>query len=189
MADLTPTAAMAEAAARGLRLHDEGKSGDGLKPETVRRANIIARRDELTESHVREMRAWFARHESDKRPGWADPGDETPGFVAWLLWGGDPAESWSNRKVAEMDREQEGRSVERRGLTSPVELREENGQPRLFGYAALYEAPCTKFISNNAFAKGLFSASSLFLKSALSFGNNILLATNFMLSGFGVASA
>lgn len=140
MADLTPTAAMAEAAARGLRLHDEGKSGDGLKPETVRRANIIARRDELTESHVREMRAWFARHESDKRPGWDDAGEETPGFVAWLLWGGDPAESWSNRKVAEMDREQEGRSVERRGLTSPVELREENGQPRLFGYAALYES-------------------------------------------------
>ncbi len=140
MADLTPTAAMAEAASRGLRLHEEGKSGDGLKPETVRRANIIARRDELTESHVREMRAWFARHESDKRPGWDDAGQETPGFVAWLLWGGDPAQGWSNRKVDEMDREQEGRSVERRGITVPVEYREEDGQPRLTGYAALYES-------------------------------------------------
>ena len=140
MADLTPTKAMADAAARGLRLHEEGKSGDGLKPETVRRANIIARRDELTESHVREMRAWFARHESDKRPGWDDAGEETPGFTAWLLWGGDPAQSWSERKVAEMDREQEGRSIERRGLPEPVELREEDGQPRLTGYAALYES-------------------------------------------------
>ena len=140
MADLTPTEAMASAAKRGLRLHEQGKSGDGLKPETVRRANIIARRDELTESHVREMRAWFARHKADKRPGWDDAGEETPGFVAWLLWGGDPARGWSERKVAEMDREQEGRSVERRGLTSPVELREEDGQPRLVGYAALYES-------------------------------------------------
>ena len=140
MADLTPTAAMAEAAARGLRLHEEGKSGDGLKPETVRRANIIARRDELTESHVREMRAWFARHESDRRPGWDDAGEETPGFVAWLLWGGDPAQGWSERKVAEMDREQEGRSIERRSVTSPVELRDEDGQPRLVGYAALFDS-------------------------------------------------
>ena len=40
--DLKPTAGMAEAARTGLRLHNEGKSGDGLKPETVRRANIIA---------------------------------------------------------------------------------------------------------------------------------------------------
>jgi hypothetical protein len=67
--DLTPTAGMAEAARTGLRLHDEGKSGDGLKPETVRRANIIADRQELTEDHVREMNAWFARHEADRRPG------------------------------------------------------------------------------------------------------------------------
>lgn len=140
MADLTPTAAMANAAERGLRLHDEGKSGDGLKPETVRRANIIARRDELTESHVREMRAWFARHESDKRPGWDDAGEETPGFVAWLLWGGDPAESWSNRKVAEMDREQEGRSFERRSISEGLEVREVDGEVRIVGYAALYNS-------------------------------------------------
>ena len=138
MADLTPTAAMAEAASRGLRLHDEGKSGDGLKPETVRRANIIARRDELTESHVREMRAWFARHESDRRPGWDDAGEETPGFVAWLLWGASP--EWAERKVAEMDREQEGRSLERRGVTVPVEYREDDGQSRLTGYAAVFES-------------------------------------------------
>ena len=79
MADLTPTEAMASAARRGLRLHEDGKSGDGLKPETVRRANIIAERQELTEDHVREMSAWFARHAADRRPGWDDPGEETPG--------------------------------------------------------------------------------------------------------------
>jgi hypothetical protein len=106
--DLRPTAAMAAAARRGLRLHEEGKSGDGLKPETVARANKIARREELTPEHVREMNAWFARHESaSKSPGWDTPGAEKPGFVAWELWGGSPAQAWSARKVAQMDREAE----------------------------------------------------------------------------------
>jgi HK97 family phage prohead protease len=101
---LKPTSGMASAAKRGLRLHKEGKSGDGLKPETVARANKIAAREELSEDHVREMRAWFARHESaSKSPGWDTPGEEKPGFVAWLLWGGTPAKNWATRKVAAME--------------------------------------------------------------------------------------
>jgi HK97 family phage prohead protease len=129
---------MSSAARRGLRLHEQGKSGDGLKPETVRRANIIEQGKELTESHVREMRAWFARHKSDKRPGWDDAGEETPGFTAWLLWGGDPAKAWSERKVEEMDREQQDRSHELRYIKHAVEVREHEGKPRLVGYAARF---------------------------------------------------
>lgn len=103
--DLTPTEGMATAAKRGLRLHEEGKSGDGLKPETVARAGRLSRREEMNEEWVREMNAWFARHEADRRPGWDDPGEETPGFVAWLLWGGDAGQDFAARKVAELDRE------------------------------------------------------------------------------------
>lgn len=103
--DLKPTEAMASAAKRGLKLHEEGKSGDGLKPETVARANKLARREEMNEAWVREMNAWFARHESaSKSPGWNTTGDEKPGFVAWLLWGGDAAQSFAKRKVAELDK-------------------------------------------------------------------------------------
>ena len=148
MADLTPTESMANAAKRGLRLHEEGKSGDGLKPETVRRANIIAERQELTEDHVREMAAWFPRHESDKRPGWDDAGEETPGFVAWLLWGGDPARAWSERKVAELDREQDRSSamegmIERRDVAFETDdeiVVEEraDGRAVIKGYAVVY---------------------------------------------------
>lgn len=148
MADLTPTEAMASAARRGLRLHEDGKSGDGLKPETVRRANIIAERQELTEDHVREMSAWFARHAADRRPGWDDPGEETPGFVAWLLWGGDPARDWSERKVAELDREQdrstamdgmiERRDVEFEAEDEIVVETRADGRPVIRGYAVVY---------------------------------------------------
>ncbi len=102
---LKPTAGMAAAAKRGLRLHEEGKSGDGLKPETVARANRLARREEMNPDWVREMNAWFARHEVDRRPGWDKPGDESPGFVAHLLWGGSPAKNFSARKVMQMEAE------------------------------------------------------------------------------------
>jgi len=147
--DLKPTAGMAEAARTGLRLHNEGKSGDGLKPETVRRANIIAARQELTEDHVREMNAWFARHEADRRPGWNKPGDETPGFVAWMLWGGDAGRTWSADKVEQMDRESErsesmdASNIERRDWEfaedggAVVETRAD-GRPVLTGYAVRY---------------------------------------------------
>jgi len=107
-ASLKPTAGMAAAAKRGLRLHEEGKSGDGLKPETVARANKLARREEMNEDWVVEMNAWFARHAADKREGWDKAGEETPGFVAHLLWGGTPAKNWAARKVKEL----EGRALE-----------------------------------------------------------------------------
>jgi HK97 family phage prohead protease len=104
---LVPSEGMASCARNGLKLHEEGRSGDGLKPETVSRAKRIAAREELTPEHVREMRAWFARHKIDRRPGWDKAGEETPGFVAHELWGGDAAVSWSEAKVKQMDGDSE----------------------------------------------------------------------------------
>jgi HK97 family phage prohead protease len=95
-----PSAGMASAAREGLRLHEEGKSGDGLKPETVARAKRISARESLTEDHVIEMAAWFKRHATaSKSPGWDKAGEEKPGYVAWQLWGGDAGASWSASKA------------------------------------------------------------------------------------------
>ena len=114
---LRPTAGMASAARRGLELHEKGLSGDGLKPETVARANRLSRREEMNPDWVREMNAWFARHDSgSKSEGWDEPPDYSPFFVARLLWGGTAAKNWAARKVAQLDAD---RSVE-----EPAEERE-----------------------------------------------------------------
>ena len=77
-----------------------------MKPETVARANKLAAREEMNPDWVREMNAWFARHESaSKSPGWDTPGQEKPGFVAWLLWGGTPAKNFAARKVKQLEAE------------------------------------------------------------------------------------
>lgn len=109
--NLKPTAGMASAARRGLELHEKGLSGDGLKPETVARANRLAKREEMNRDWVVEMNAWFKRHESSKTDGWDEPPDYSPAFVAWLLWGGNAAKNWAARKVEELERAGE-RSIE-----------------------------------------------------------------------------
>ena len=120
---MKPTAGMASAARRGLKLHEEGKSGDGLKPETVARANRLARRENMNEDWIREMNAWFARHASDAKPGWLDAGTETPGGVAWLLWGGNAARAWSARKVKELEGERDLPEYdEERDVEEPIKV-------------------------------------------------------------------
>lgn len=104
--DLTPPDGVRSALRRGLRLHEQGRSGDGLKPETVAWARRMAGGEAASEAKVREMSAWHKRHKASKSPGWDAAGKEKPGFVAFLLWGGEPGESWADRKVAEMDRKE-----------------------------------------------------------------------------------
>jgi hypothetical protein len=108
---LKPTAGMAAACRRGLKLYEEGRGGDGLVPATISWARKIASRENLTKEKVVKMRAWHARHKVDKKAGWDKAGEETPGFVAFLLWAGEPGRRWSESKVAQMSsekREMEG---------------------------------------------------------------------------------
>ena len=98
--DLVPTEEMAEAAARGLALrkkHNRGGTAVG-----VARARDIKNRTELSPETVKRMVAFFDRHEKNKAGG-----EDDAGYIAWLLWGGDPGRSWANRKVKELERKQE----------------------------------------------------------------------------------
>jgi hypothetical protein len=86
---------------RGLQLHEEGHSGDGLQPETVAWARRLAGGENISPEKARKMRAWLARHETDRKPNWAE--EKTPGYVAWMLWGGDDAVGWSGKLVEQME--------------------------------------------------------------------------------------
>lgn len=134
MADLTPTAAMAIEARRGLKWAEEGLAGSGLVPRTVADARKMADREALSEQKVRRMPAWFARHEvdmsSDANRDPDDPNFPGPGRVAWALWGGDAGRSWAQRKVEELDAEQERAicvTVEVE-IEDPAEPDEEDGE-------------------------------------------------------------
>ena len=101
--DFSPPAGVRAAFKRGLALHAAGKSGDGLVPATVAWATRIADGADVTPEKARKGAAWHARHAVDERPGWGTPGSETPGYVAFMLWGGAPGRSWFNKLTRQMD--------------------------------------------------------------------------------------
>jgi hypothetical protein len=112
--DLTPTEAIARAARKGLRLYEEGKGGDGLVQQTIRDARRMANREPLSDDKVRRMPAWWARHRNDWTAEDTVAGEESPGYVAALLWGvdskdGSPGATWAARKVRELDRAEDDR--------------------------------------------------------------------------------
>jgi hypothetical protein len=106
--DLSAPAFMRASAKRGLALHEQGESGDGLVPATVADARRMANGEPLSENKWRKISPWIARHIVDLD---AVQGDEiTAGLVAMLLWGGGSskasarrAQAYAERVVAKLD--------------------------------------------------------------------------------------
>lgn len=95
-----PTLRMASAARRGLRLRE--KFARGGTQVGVDRAHQLAERRDLSEADVKSMHSFFARHAVDKNSKthkWNSDSDPSAGFIAWLLWGGDAAKAWADRKA------------------------------------------------------------------------------------------
>jgi len=106
--NLSVPAFMRASAKRGLALHEQGFSGDGLVPQTVEDARKMANGEALSENKWRKISPWIARHIVDLD---AVQGDEiTAGLVAMLLWGGGAskasarrAQAYAERVVANLD--------------------------------------------------------------------------------------
>lgn len=103
--NFSPPQGVRDALRRGLELHDQGFSGEGLQADTVAWASRMASGEPASPEKIIAMRAWHARHATDKKPGWDDP--PTPGYVAFLLWGGAPGVTWSETIAARMERADE----------------------------------------------------------------------------------
>lgn len=99
----TPPARVRQAARRGLRLRqaniDRGRSRPGGTEVGVARAIQLSLAPEVGEQALRRMRAYFSRHAVDAQaPGW---GADSPGWVAWCLWGSNAGRDWAERELGE----------------------------------------------------------------------------------------
>lgn len=100
--NLVAPAFMRASAKRGLVLHGEGESGDGLVPATVADARRMANNEALSENKWRKISPWIARHIVDLD---AVQGSEiTAGLVAMLLWGGGSSKASARRAQAYAER-------------------------------------------------------------------------------------
>jgi hypothetical protein len=100
--NLVAPAFMRASAKRGLALHEQGESGDGLVPATVADARRMANSEPLSENKWRKISPWIARHIVDLD---AVQGDEiTAGLVAMLLWGGGSSKASARRAQAYAER-------------------------------------------------------------------------------------
>lgn len=110
--DFKPPQSVAKAAERGLELRKKNKGKGGLsKGEAskqgigsgVQRATNLKNRDTMSPGTVRRMKAFFDRHQKNKSIGKGLKAHEDEGYIAWLLWGGDPGYSWAKKVVGQME--------------------------------------------------------------------------------------
>lgn len=136
--DLTPPAAVRQAAKLGLKLRQRNEQRKELPkgdPDRlaasaslggleigVQRAAQLASGEPMAPRDIRRMARYFARKASDpQRPGFGDRDRPTPAYVSWLLWGGDAGRSWAERMVKRMDRAE--RRQARREVVEAVRAR------------------------------------------------------------------
>jgi len=122
-----PPEAVQAAAALGLRLREEfGRGGTAIG---VARARDLSNGRAVSLETIARMVSYFARHAVDaEAPGWEDREDPSAGWVAWLLWGGDPGRAWAER-IWESQQEDKSMDIDRhdiavrlRGLADAIEV-------------------------------------------------------------------
>ena len=108
----TPTKGMKTEAAKGLKWREEYGRG-GTRIGAIRARQIVAG-ENLSDSTIKRMYSYFARHEVDKEAEGFNVGEDgypSNGRIAWALWGGDAGFSWSKNLVEKMDEERHIQNV------------------------------------------------------------------------------
>ena len=97
-----PTKEMASNAKRALEVREsKPPSQRGMTSVGLARARDLQNRKPLSEETVRRMKAYFDRHEIDKKgETWAQQGK---GWQAWNGWGGDAGQTWANAIVERLN--------------------------------------------------------------------------------------
>lgn len=97
-----PTKAMAANARRALEVRaSKPPSERGMTSVGIARARDLQNRKPLSEETVRRMKAYFDRHQVDKKgETWPQQGK---GWQAWMGWGGDAGQTWANAIVGRLN--------------------------------------------------------------------------------------
>lgn len=100
--DFTPPQGARDAAKRALDVR-EGKpaSQKGMTPVGIARARDLMNGVKLSPDTVRRMKAFFDRHEVDKKGATWD--EQGKGWQAWNGWGGDAGYAWARKVVGQME--------------------------------------------------------------------------------------
>jgi len=114
--DFKPPKSVADAASKGLEYREKASPSNkgGLTPAEaskqgigsgVQRAVNLKNRDNISPDVIRQMVAFFSRHEKNKSiaPEHRDTPWNDKGYVAWLIWGGDPGKAWATKIRDQMD--------------------------------------------------------------------------------------
>ena len=111
--DFTPPEGAREAAKRALDVREtKPPSQRGMTPVGIARARDLQNGVKLSPDTVRRMKAFFDRHEVDKKG--ATFGEQGKGWQAWNGWGGDAGYAWARKVVAQME------SKDNKELARPV---------------------------------------------------------------------
>jgi len=93
-----PPEAVAQAAQKGLALREKLKRAGTMVG--VAHARDLKHRKPLSDTAIRQMARFFARHKTDERAAnWGEDDNPSAGYVTWLLWGGDPGREWAERRL------------------------------------------------------------------------------------------
>lgn len=132
-----PTQEMARVADRALEWRKEyGRGGTAVG---VARARDIANRANLSSETVARMRSFFARHgvnRSEHHDAEEPDGGPTAWRIAWDLWGGDPARTWSERIGRQEDEKRMADTMEKKSLNLQIKSIDEDGT--IEGYGAVF---------------------------------------------------
>ncbi|MDQ8192210.1 hypothetical protein [Roseibacillus persicicus] len=101
--DFSPPQEVADLAAKGLVLRREFERGG--TEVGVARARDLKNQKNLSPDTITRMNSYFSRHQSDKEAeNFGNAENPSAGYIAWLLWGGDPGRDWAEQIADEMEK-------------------------------------------------------------------------------------
>lgn len=114
--DFKPPQSVADAAEKGLEYREKASPSNkgGLTPAEaakqgigsgVQRAVNLKNRNNISPDVIKQMTAFFSRHEKNKGVAPEHKGEpwNDKGNVAWLIWGGDPGRAWAEKVKKQME--------------------------------------------------------------------------------------